>query len=422
MRSEPDLATLLTAHGIQLAEYRAGEGGSAVVHRGRLVAPNTDISQSPGIELAIKEYKDEIIAKKEQLDRIRQEVAVGRLVQHSNVVRIHSLIEADSAAPLLVMDWVSGIPLDRWCPADRVRSWDEIRRVAIGLVAGLAALHERQIKHRDLKPANVFVTPEGDPILMDMGVVEVASNEESTLHTSVRDFIGSVRYAAPQYIRGEPFELADDVYALGATLYLAVTGKEVFAGVDRKPLLPYYILTESPRVGEVPAGLPSQLSVLLEGSLHPNRKRRPVLDEVRAFLEGPDNAPYIQRELDARNKEKRGFEVIAVLDDGATVLADLRGAEPRDNRYCVVRELKAVMVPSLGGQASPEKWIADVELKHVHNGIGHFAVQGQRWVAGKPSSYSAMTAAITGTPGQWVEYDKQTDAVRVGDVIVEPTA
>jgi serine/threonine protein kinase len=318
------------------------------------------------------------------------------------------------------MDWVQGVPLDQWCISDsRKRSWEETSNLALGLIDGLSALHKERIKHRDVKPANIFVATDSTPILMDLGVVELAADDESTLHTSVKDFIGSVRYAAPQFIRGEPFEFADDVYALGATLYLVITGKEVFAGVDRKPLLPHYILTEPPRAGEIASGLPSQLSVLLEGTLHPDRKRRPTLEEVREFFKAPETAPYTQRELDARNREKRGFEVVAVYDQGASVLADLRGAEPRATSYAVVRELKAVRVPSLGGEAKPEKWIADVELKHVHNGLAHFAVQGKRWEPGKPGQYASLADTLTGTPGQWLDYDKQTDVVKVGDVVVE---
>jgi serine/threonine protein kinase len=421
MRSESDLAALLKALGVELTHYKAGSGGSAVVHRARVAEHNPQVGPGPGLDVAIKEYNDEVIAKKEQSDRIRQEVEVGRLVQHPNIVPIHSLIDDGQATPLLVMDWVSGLPLDGWCNAEtKTSDWEGIRRIALGLVDGLLALHERGIKHRDVKPANVFVTATGDPILMDMGVVEVATNDEHTLHTSVADFIGSVRYAAPQFIRGETFEFPDDVYSLGATLYLAVTGKEVFAGVDRKPLLPYYILTERPRVGEVTTGLPSQLSVLLEGALHPDRKRRPTLKEIREFLQAPETAPYLQRELDARNKEQRGFEVIAIYDEGATVLADLRGAETRYADYSVVRELRAVRVPSLGGSVKPEKWIADVQLKHVHNGVGHFAVQGKRWQPGKPNPlFRTLSADFGGSPGEWVEYDKQTDAVKIGDVVVE---
>jgi serine/threonine protein kinase len=61
-------------------------------------------------------------------------------------------------------------------------------------------LHQGGVKHRDIKPQNVLVTAEGLPILMDTGIIELAADDGHTMHTSVRDFVGSVRYAAPQFI------------------------------------------------------------------------------------------------------------------------------------------------------------------------------------------------------------------------------
>ena len=110
------------------------------------------------------------------------------------------------------------------------------------------------------------------------------------------------------------------------------------------------------------------------------------MSEIADFLRKPEAAPYVQRELDARNREKRGFLVIAVYDEGATIVADLRGVAAKYADYSVVRKLSAIAVPSLGGQAKPEKWIANVQLKHVHNSVGHFVVQGKRWQEGKPST------------------------------------
>ena len=53
----------------------------------------------------------------------------------------------------------------------------------------LAALHDANVYHRDVRPANIFVNGENEPILMDMGVVELAADAEATLHTSVGDFM-----------------------------------------------------------------------------------------------------------------------------------------------------------------------------------------------------------------------------------------
>ncbi len=232
MRTDDDLRVVLQTRGLTLEIFQAGEGGSAVVHRATQNSENPPFPADVSVHgLAIKEYKDEFVKKREQVDRIRQDVDVGKAVIHSNIVKIRGLIEDDHAAPLLVMDGVPGISPQDWAQKTS-RSWDEIRRVALGVIDALAALHAKWIMHRDVKPANIFVNDTGDPVLMDMGVVEIANDDAATLHTSVGDFIGSIRYPAPQFLRGEQFDFPDDVYSLGATLYLPVTGKEIFSGID----------------------------------------------------------------------------------------------------------------------------------------------------------------------------------------------
>ena len=57
--------------------------------------------------------------------------------------------------------------------------------------------------------------------------------------------------------------------------------------------------------------------------------------------------------------------MLGVFDDGATVIADLRGATVRPRLYSAVRALPPVHVPSLGGEIRPEKWVATVELKRA---------------------------------------------------------
>jgi hypothetical protein len=280
------------------------------------------------------------------------------------------------------------------------------------------ALHKGGVRHRDIKPQNVIVDVDGSAMLMDTGVIEVATDDDATMHTSVKDFVGSVRYAAPQFILGDPYDYADDVYSLAATLYLPVTGVEIFGTQERKPLLPHRILTEHAKVSSLRPGVPDGIAVVLEGALNRDRKRRPSLEEFRAFIDTPDKAPYLQRELDARNKEERGFVVLQVLDKGATIFADVRHGDVEGVRYAVIRECEPIPVPSMGGKVKPERWVADVELRHVHDGVGHFAVQTDKWHPGSPPSRNRFVYEITGTPGEWIQQDKHVESVRPGDLVV----
>lgn len=418
MFTEERLKEILAGHGLEILGVGVGQGGSAVVHKAMVKDTGTGLGLPPGALVAVKEYRDSVLTIPTQLERIRSEAKVGATVKQRNLVDIHGLLEPDKEPPLLVMEWVDGTPLLNWVPQRAsVISWDELVPIVEGILDGLEALHNQGAKHRDLKPENIFLVGEDRPVIMDMGIVEYVDNNNHTLHTTVKDFLGTVRYSSPQFLRGEAFDEADDIYSLGATLYFIVQGQEIYADVERKPLLAHQVLSTSPHVSSLPENLPSTLQLLIEGALNRDRRRRPTITELREYLEHPLDASYVKKEREARNREARGFEVILVQDDGATVFVDLLGRTPPGGSYVVVRELPQVGVPSLDDKVKPEKWIADVEFKHHYNGVGHFAVQGKRWESGKPGAISP-SVDLFGTPGRWVEFDKKTDKVKVGDRVV----
>lgn len=422
MLTTTDLPKVLDRNGIELISRDVGKGGSATVHHGRANRGKNGGKFGVGDELAIKEYIDEVVSKPEQLDRIKAEVVVGQAVQHPNVVRIYELLEVPGSAPLLLMEWIDGIPLDRW-RKERAITWVEIQSIALGIIDGVSALHEKKIFHRDIKPANILVRKSGNPVLMDMGVVQIGGDNEATLHTSVKDFLGSVRYAAPQYLVGEPYAPADDIYSLAATLYILATGQEIYCEIERKSLLPYHIMTSRAAVSGMAEDVPSPIAILIEGGLHRDRERRPTLMEMKELLQNPSDSSYVKRELSARSREQRGFQVVSIADGGASLFADLRGKSPVRGRYSVVREGDPVLLPSLNSEIRSEKWIADVEFKHSRTGLGHFIVKGKRWVKGKDPEWVRSIAGFDpGTPGHWVEMDSLVERVRIGDYIVEETA
>ncbi len=93
------------------------------------------------------------------------------------------------------------------------------------LAAAIAALHKARIIHRDVKPANV-VLERGMPILMDFGVVRTQRLVERTTTTQ---FLGTIRYAAPEYLFGEGYNRRADVYSLGAIAYEMFANRQFYA-------------------------------------------------------------------------------------------------------------------------------------------------------------------------------------------------
>ncbi len=100
------------------------------------------------------------------------------------------------------------------------------RQIARQVALGLAALHAVNIVHRDVKPPNVFVCADGTVKLLDFGVARFL--DYSSLTQDGR-FVGTLRYAAPEQLRGDA-QPATDLHALGAVLFEMLTGRRPFTG------------------------------------------------------------------------------------------------------------------------------------------------------------------------------------------------
>src|SRR5690606_29720091 len=108
--------------------------------------------------------------------------------------------------------------------ATPVTDFARLRAVFAQLVDGVYALHQSHKLHRDIKPTNVMVPPEGRFVLMDFGFVggETIGTLESTAGSLV---VGTPAYMGPEQAIGGARTTASDWYSLGATLYMALTGR-----------------------------------------------------------------------------------------------------------------------------------------------------------------------------------------------------
>ena len=161
----------------------------------------------------------------------------------------YHLPDDDANDCFLFMEWVDGKTLDAWgAELRRNVSWEKLKGICRDIVSGVEELHSKGVLHRDIKPENVMVVADTAKI-MDIGIAEKTGDNEHTLHTKVKDFIGSLRYASPQFILGEDFDYTDDVYSIGATFLELLSGSMPYADVERKPVLPIKIINGPPEIG-----------------------------------------------------------------------------------------------------------------------------------------------------------------------------
>jgi len=206
--------------GRYLVEAELARGGMGVVYRGRT---------REGRPVAIKSLLPSSEAARR---RFLREAAALRQLRHPNVVGVLDAGE-ERGQPYLVLELVPGESLQ-----ERLARGGPLEPPAAAALVGRVAraaqhAHELGVLHRDIKPANVLIDADGAPRLTDFGLAKDLDAGASALTRSGRA-LGSPGYWPPEQAVGdlERIDARSDVYALGATLFAALTGRPPFEGAD----------------------------------------------------------------------------------------------------------------------------------------------------------------------------------------------
>jgi eukaryotic-like serine/threonine-protein kinase len=155
---------------------------------------------------------------------------LGRL-DHENLVRAYDA-GYDAMVYYLVTELVPGMDLKRHVQTHGPLGEAEAAAIIAQAARGLAYAHEQGLVHRDVKPGNILVMQDGRVKVLDLGLAGSQLEEESS---RIGHVIGTMDYIAPEQIRmPDDVGPSADIYALGCTLYYAVTGRVPFPGGTRK--------------------------------------------------------------------------------------------------------------------------------------------------------------------------------------------
>ncbi|KOC66413.1 putative serine/threonine-protein kinase [Habropoda laboriosa] len=184
-------------------------------------------SRSTGILYAAK-YSSRNRFNADCSAELRHEIALLSLCSQSpRVVRLHDVYETPKEI-ILVMEYAPGGDLQTLIDGDLVPLEGDVVHFVRQLVEGLAYLHERNIAHLDIKPQNLVMMgsfPECEVKLCDFEISRVILEG-----TEVREILGTPDYVAPEILHYEPITLAADMWSLGVTSYVLLTGFSPFGG------------------------------------------------------------------------------------------------------------------------------------------------------------------------------------------------
>ena len=154
----------------------------------------------------------------------RERELLARL-DHPNIARLLDGGTTPDGWPYLVMEYLDGVPIDRYCE-DRGLALDDRLQLLLQACSGLAHAHQRLVIHCDVKPANILVIGDGTVKLLDFGIAKLVDPEKTA--TLWRP--GTPAYSSPEQLRGEALTTASDVYSLGVLAYIILAGRWPYAG------------------------------------------------------------------------------------------------------------------------------------------------------------------------------------------------
>ena len=157
---------------------------------------------------------------------LQQEAQLLSKIRHPVITQVLDAGITDNGLHFIMMEYVEGQTLDVFVQKHDLSLTDKIKLI-LPLVDALCAVHSLNIVHGDLKPANILVTPALQIKLLDFGIAKQVL-QEPTLTSRMYLHALSLPFAAPEQLNAEPATVSSDQYALGAILYLCLTGRQPF--------------------------------------------------------------------------------------------------------------------------------------------------------------------------------------------------
>lgn len=255
-----------------------GCGGMGTVYLGR--SPDETL-------VAIKLIHSHLAMDVEFRARFSREAQAGRRVPPFCSARVLDSGEYDSR-PYLVTEYIDGIPLSQFIDEDGALDLPSLHALALGIAAGLAAIHAAGLVHRDVKPSNIMMTMGGVRII-DFGIARAL--EDTTGFTRSGVVMGSLGWAAPEQLSGQRPTPAMDIFGWGCVIGFAATGEHPFGGTNPNSQA-WRVLNQRPDLTRVP----QPIRPLVAWALDPSPQARPTATELLLSLIGAVDAGKVLRE------------------------------------------------------------------------------------------------------------------------------
>lgn len=194
----------------------------------------------------------------------------ARFSEHENIVKVYDYFEENGTA-YMVMEYMQGMSLKDYVQMQGGSiPWTQVVQISCSIMNILSVVHAEGILHRDISPDNIMLCTDGKVKLFDFGAARFSSNEEQN-----RTVILKIGYAPPEQYRKKSAQGPwTDVYALGATMYRCITGRQPEESVNREEAISLREPDPLVNPAQIVQDLPDYLDAAIMRALSMNRELR----------------------------------------------------------------------------------------------------------------------------------------------------
>lgn len=301
------------------------EGGMAYIYKAYCRRTKKDV--------AVKILKEEHLDQPQYIENFKNEIKASFKLSHKYIVKtIDAGVDGDIY--YMVMELVDGITLKKYLKHHGALDMVTAVNLTKKLCEALSYAHSKGYIHKDIKPENIMITrKDKQPVIMDFGIAQ-KEDEAKESH----QIEGSMKYIAPEQIKGSELDRRVDIYALGIILYEMLTGKEPFHSDSKVSLALKHIHEKPVEPKEIVPELPESLNRIVLKAISKQKEKRystafELKKDLDKYLRYPDGR-YVNIDLPtvdeiqlleeekAQAKSKRGYIIAGVVVLGvlATIL------------------------------------------------------------------------------------------------------
>ena len=192
-------------------------GGMGAVYRGGRA--DESFEKTVAIKLLPSAFSRPALAARFDAER---RILAG--LDHPGIARLLDGGTSAEGVPWLVMEYVAGVPVDRYCDEQKLPTAARLQLFAT-LCDAVQYAHQHLVVHRDLKPGNIIVTADGESKLLDFGIAAMLDADAASTNEAASNVVAMTPlWASPEQLAGAAVTTASDVYSLGALLRRLLTG------------------------------------------------------------------------------------------------------------------------------------------------------------------------------------------------------